>query len=92
MILKFQNTTRTILTRDAVDLEFWDKYAKHDKGLYYIYQLFHDKQNKDCLLLDTALSRMEIPLDVPATGTTSSTTGLLNQSSVQINRSYFYIL
>lgn len=29
--------------RETLDLEFWERYAKHDKALYYLYHLFRDR-------------------------------------------------
>ena len=51
--------------REVLDTEFWERYAKHDKALYYIYQLFFEKiANNDCLMIDAALSRTDVDIDL----------------------------
>jgi len=45
--------------RETLDLEFWERYAKHDKALFYLYHLFRDRPMQDCLLVDAALMRSD---------------------------------
>lgn len=66
-VLKFQTAIKTANSREALDTEFWERYARHDKAIYYIYQLFHDRSNQDCLMIDSALSRTDIDMELAAT-------------------------
>lgn len=64
-ILKFQASLKQGTQREVLDTEFWERYAKHDKSLYYIYQLFFDKiATNDYLMIDAALSRTDVDLDL----------------------------
>jgi hypothetical protein len=81
-VLKFQTAIKTATSREALDTEFWERYARHDKAIYYIYQLFHDRSNQDCLMIDSALSRTDLDMELAATAlgynngtSTSSGTG-----------------
>jgi hypothetical protein len=62
-LLKFQSAPKTSITQESLDAEFWERYAKHDKGLYYIYLLFKGRSDQDCLMVDAALSRTDHELD-----------------------------
>ncbi len=65
-VLKFQTAIKTANSREALDTEFWERYARHDKAVYYIYQLFHDRSNQDCLMIDSALSRTDLDMELAA--------------------------
>jgi hypothetical protein len=58
-VLKFQTAPKVTNSREMLDAEFWERYAKHDKAIYYIYQLFHDRSSAECLMIDAALSRTD---------------------------------
>ncbi len=69
-ILRFQTTIKPgAQQRDVQDTEFWERYAKHDKSMYYIYQIFFDRvPNNDCLMVDAALSRTDVDVDLHHVG------------------------
>lgn len=62
-LLKFHSAPKASLTPEGLDVEFWERYAKHDKGLYYVYLLFKGRTEQDCLIVDMALSRTDNELD-----------------------------
>lgn len=62
-LLKFHSAPKTSSTQEGLNVEFWERYAKHDKGLYYIYLLFKGHSEQDCLMVDMALSRTDFEFD-----------------------------
>jgi len=63
-VLKFQTAPKVTNSREMLDAEFWERYAKHDKAIYYIYQLFHDRSSAECLMIDAALSRTDFDVEL----------------------------
>lgn len=79
-LLKFTSNIKITVpvARESLDQEFWERYAKHDKALYYLYHLFRDRPLQDCLLVDHALMRQDAldhldttPQAMPLPGTVS---------------------
>lgn len=60
-LLKFTSSIKLTVpvSREAIDQEFWERFAKHDKALYYLFHLFRDRTMQDCLLVDQALMRQD---------------------------------
>jgi len=60
-LLKFTQSIKLTVpvAREAIDQEFWERFAKHDKALYYLYHLFRERTLQDCLLVDPALMRQD---------------------------------
>jgi hypothetical protein len=67
------------IAKETLDQEFWERYAKHDKSLYYLYHLFRGRPLQDCLLIDLALMRQDTYDMEPA----SSSVGLLTLAHPQ---------
>lgn len=60
-LLKFTQSIKLTVpvAREAIDQEFWERFAKHDKALYYLFHLFRDRTLQECLLVDPALMRQD---------------------------------
>lgn len=44
---------------DQMIFDFWERWAKHDTTLFYLYMLFKDRPVDDCLLIDPALMKQQ---------------------------------
>ena len=57
-VLKFQTAIKTTNSRETLDTEFWESYARHDEAIYYIYKLFHDHFNQEMRIVMRIVSRL----------------------------------
>lgn len=86
-VLKFisvHNSAKTNSTQEALDSDFWERYAKHDKGLFYIYMLF--KGRTDCFLVDMSLARTDFELEIENALSSYNTSAVVNGPMVGAKR------
>lgn len=91
-LLKFHSAPKASLTPEGLDVEFWERYAKHDKGLYYVYLLFKGRSEQDCLMVDSALSRTDFELEHVLSAYQNGGNGVEGGSSLGMKRDHAAML
>lgn len=59
-LMKFHSSVKMGSSKDVLDTDFWERFAKHDKAIYYIYRMVTDKQLMDNYIIDSVLSRADL--------------------------------